>query len=146
MKTPSQIDWARLAAYIDGEGSIHIATAKARHWKRGYMYVDLRVTGTDARLALWLQQNFDGKVYWSKRKAGRNWKPAFHWVLACRQAHHVLSNCLPYFVMKRDQAEIAIAFQETRHRWGRAGAPKEVVEHQRLLQSNLLQLTKRGVA
>ena len=47
----------------------------------------------------------------------------YDWYVGAHQAMELLERCLPYFVMKREQAELGIAFQRTkqhglRHRGG----------------------------
>ena len=37
-----------------------------------------------------------------------------------------MEHCLPFFIIKREQAEIAIALQKTCKYWGAGGAPEEV--------------------
>ena len=55
----SQIDWARLAAYIDGEGCISIkSVAGYNAAARRVFYIDLAVTNTDVRLLSWLRSIF----------------------------------------------------------------------------------------
>ena len=46
--------------------------------------------------------------------------------MSCQQARIILEHCLPFFIVKREQAEIGIALQKTQRRWGRAGAPPEI--------------------
>jgi hypothetical protein len=125
----SEIDWARLAAFIDGEGTIMIQSTVQKKSGHVGLYVDLRVGGCDPRLTTWLQNTFGGKVYMQSRKKYQpNWQDCFSWVVGCSVAVHLLKQCLPYFIMKRDQAEVAIAFSETLSRnVGVKGHPPEVI-------------------
>ena len=114
----SVIDWARLAAYIDGEGHIALNENKMSNGKR-YAYLRVIVTNTDPRLIIWLQRMFGGGVVRVERQQAQH-RRAFKWTASCRHAEAILRGCLPYFIMKRDQADIALAFQETLrgyHRW-----------------------------
>ncbi|MGA9352262.1 MAG: hypothetical protein WBV46_01140 [Terriglobales bacterium] len=100
------VDWAKLAAYIDGEGYICLRTEHVGG--RSHTLI-LRIGNTDPRLTLWLQERFGGTV--NRRVASRNAKHIFYqWRINGRKAVVLLEKCLPHFVMKRDQAEIAIAF------------------------------------
>lgn len=142
----SEVDWARLAAFIDGEGSITIASCYSKKSDHVGMYVDLRIAGCDPRLTTWLQKTFGGKVYMQSHKEKHpNWQDAFSWCVACSVAIHILKSCLPYFIMKRDQAEVAIAFSETLSRSvGVKGHPPEVIMKRFQLRETLRGLKLRN--
>ena len=110
----SQIDWARLAAYIDGEGCISIKSVRGYDdLSRRVMYVDITVANTDPRLPQWAQSVFGGSVALKKRAASSRCSDCFHWNVASRWATSIVQGCLPYFIIKREQAEVALAFQQT---------------------------------
>lgn len=144
--SPTDIDWARLAVLIDGEGYIGIGTAfsKKKKWARPYLYLDVRVTNTDPRIVDWCAATFGGKVYLNRRKEGQEkWSNAFHWAISCNKAEAILRGCLPYFLMKREQAEVALAFQATIDRAksnGCKGVPTENVLKQIALRNDLQRL------
>ncbi len=138
----SQIDWARLAAYIDGEGCITIKSVHgAREASRRVMYVDINVTNTDVRLTAWLQQTFGGSVYLNHGNRGNvKWAPAAAWNVASKYAAEILANCLPYFIIKRDQADVALAFQSTilpGRPYGVKGRPAELIAKQHAFKEEL---------
>jgi hypothetical protein len=147
-----QIDWARLAAYIDGEGNVDIAVQvhKPPFEGRGrYGYAKITVSNTDPRLTQWLLKNFGGSIQVRKTHSTRSgrqqrWKPCYNWVLSNTRAALLLRGCLPYFIIKREQAELAIAFQATVVRCGVKGTPQHVLEHRAELKAKLRALTARG--
>ena len=102
---PTEIDYARLAAYIDGEGHIGICTKKNR--KAPYAF-SLSIGNTDKRLMEWLSGTFGGLPIRDKSTIRK--KKYWLWFIGGEAAATLLENCLPYFIMKRDQAEIAIEF------------------------------------
>lgn len=113
------IDWARLAAFIDGEGSIVIARARpmAKYRQRSISYsLNVTITNTSPQLIAWLNGNFGGSVH-SKKLAGGH-RPIWSWHLLEKQAEAVLQKCLPYFIIKQQQAEIGIAFCTLKARSG----------------------------
>lgn len=132
------VDWARLAAYIDGEGCINI------HTNRGQVALGKSVmhslvvglTNTDPRLPAWIRDTFNvGKCYRiqnspsiAKKIAEGRWQPRFHWTVTARLAAQILEGCLPFFVIKREQAEIAITFQKTKVYHGK-GRLRERIPH-----------------
>lgn len=120
MPQPKQIDWARLAAYIDGEGTIYInrqnpakSTRSVRH------FLSVVVTSSSGTLMRWLRGTFTGTIY---SVAPNHWgkKPVFRWQLNERTAEWVLTNCVSYLLIKREQAEIGLAFRKSKgdHRYG----------------------------
>lgn len=138
----AQVNWARLAAYIDGEGCIRIAGVKgATPYSRRVLYVEVTITNTDVRLGAWLQATFGGSVYVSKANAKNpKWSPAVAWVVGSRHAATLLEYCLPYFLIKREQANVALSFQSTivaDRRYGCKGRPVELIDQQMKLRDQL---------
>jgi hypothetical protein len=113
----SSVEWIRLAAYIDGEG--HIEITSKDNGARGNC-LKLSVGNTDPRLCMWLQSTFGGSV--RRRSVTKGWKVFWDWRVNGRNAAAILVKCLPHFIMKSDQAEVAIAFGnlvERNHQVGR---------------------------
>lgn len=126
-----EIDWARLAAYIDGEGTIYINKQKPR--KATFsprFFLSVVVTNTNPRLMNWLKERFFGSVFVVKGgKSPLSKKMIMRWQANERIAQTVLARCLPYFVMKREQAEIGLAFMRLRdENWSRAKVSDEVIQ------------------
>lgn len=104
----SSVEWAKLAAYIDGEGYICL---RAEHAGGRSHTLILRIGNTDPRLTTWLRETFGGTV--NRRIAHKKATRMFYqWRINGRKAATLLQNCLPHFIMKRDQAEVAIAFSK----------------------------------
>lgn len=105
----SEMDWARLAAFIDGEGCITISKTK------GYrvQYMKVFIANTDPRLMVWLRDNFGGTVNGKPRTNREKHKPCYVWTVSSQMAWIILLCCMPYFIIKREQAEVALAFQRT---------------------------------
>jgi hypothetical protein len=118
------VDWARLAAYIDGEGCIGIIPTRGQAMRRKSPNHHLKVfvANTDPRLLDWIFETVGvGMCYRlpnspslaANINSGK-WKPRFQWWVTAKPAAQILEGCLPYFIIKREQAEIAIAFQKTK--------------------------------
>lgn len=114
LDTVSDVDWARLAAFIDGEGTITIASsprrgraAKSQHEGK------VTVANTSILLMHWLVGTFGGAVRTTHYTGNL---PMNFWVLNERQAEQVVIRCLPYFVIKGEQAEIFLSFRELKSR------------------------------
>lgn len=140
-QSPTREDWCRLAAYIDGEGCIDINIRKPRKpgWSPKHN-LQLRITNTDPRLAQWLVKTFGGSYCASEsscRKLGAR-HVLFQWDAASGRAEWILRSCIDLFIIKRHQAEIALAFRETFvHCAGREGTSDAVTEHRHKLREQL---------
>ena len=140
----SDTDWARLAAFIDGEGNIRIHgqyhIVKKGRYKNDFVVVT--ISNTDPRLMDWLVHRFGGSVNVGRRQRSFHRLP-YHWVVAAAQAKDVLIRALPYFVIKREQADIALAFSATVKRWGVKGMPQYIRDEREVLKARLSALTAR---
>jgi hypothetical protein len=140
---PSELKWAQLAAFIDGEGSILFTE---RHYKgKPYvgMYIRVVIANTDPRLPRWCSENFGGVFVVGDRRRKPNHRLAYKWHVSCRHAEWVLRGCLPHFVLKKEQAEIALAFQETIRPSAKgrgASLPEAVWNHRKALKEELHKL------
>lgn len=145
----SQIDWARLAAYIDGEGCIVVGIAShsaesVQHQRRPKNeFVRVAIVNTDLRLGIWLQETFGGALSIKTRQNPKH-KEAFQWTVSCIIACDILKGCLPYFICKRSQAELALALQATMKKWGVNGVPQDVIEQRAAIRAKMHVLNKKG--
>lgn len=151
---PTQIDWARMAAYIDGEGSILINTQKRGTAITIGYYLRITVANTDVRLMQWLKETFGGtfkNANTAKYYIGKNYKQCYHWGTSAHRAAWILHNCLELFIIKRDQAELGLQLQVSmsRFRNGRLGKnkelPTELRQERAEIKAKLLVLKARGI-
>jgi hypothetical protein len=147
LKQISEINWARLAAYIDGEGCIRIdlqnppkgSGFSARH------LLEVRVYNCDPRLLLWCRETFGGGNLKPVRKNPRlGHKQELVWYVGADVAERILQGCLPYFILKREQAEIAIAFRRLQGTRGTRTTP-ELFASREALRVQMSVLNRRGV-
>ena len=119
----SDIDWARLAAYVDGEGTIMISKSAVKTGTKNPQYVlTLIVANTDPRLICWLQGNFGGYNTYSHSLGSRlarehgchARKACFSWRQHEERAAEIIRHIMPNLIMKREQAEVALAYRELR--------------------------------
>lgn len=134
----------KLAAFIDGEGSIIIH--KKKH-PLGYHYQQtLHVTNTDTRLIQWLVDNFGGK-FPKAIKMGGDRKDAYRWQLTGSNSYNLLKKICPYLILKQEQANNVIELYEKVSKWNHGGN-KPMPEHKRKLVEELYhrnkELNKRG--
>lgn len=140
-KNPSWVEWAMLAAYIDGEGCIRIGTTPGRYVRTTRLLVI--VSNNDPRLMVWLKEKFSGSVYSGKSPNGG--LTYYSWSISNKQAEWVLRGCLDFFVIKRDQAEVGLAHQELtwRRNPGMPGGSNSETEPERMQLRNKLSLLKK---
>jgi hypothetical protein len=147
---PTALNWAQMAAYIDGEGSILINTQRPKKVSTGF-YLRVTVANTDVRLMVWLKDIFGGTfkdANTDRYYVGKNWKRAYHWGTSSTRAAWILHNCLPYFVLKVEQAQIGLSLQESLSGHNFRGANSvtpEVREERQQLKQRLLVLKAKGI-
>jgi hypothetical protein len=151
---PDSHDWARLAAYIDGEGSINLTPRRTNTGKSMTYCAKVVVTNTDFRLAKWCLDTFGMKFYSHSNNSlpasrNQNWALCVYAQACGYKAAWILRNCLPWFVLKMAQAEVVLAHQETigPDVWQRGPGlttPDDILHLRAELKQQLLQLNKRG--
>jgi len=142
--TDAEIGW--VAGIVDGEGCILIENATSRFRGRDYpgLRLCLRVGNTDPRLILKLEALFGGGHV--RRMPGRNRRRAlFTWNVSSRRAADVVRLIFPHLVIKREQAELALAFAKTlRPRGGRGRLSAQTVEQRQWLRRQLMTLHQKA--
>jgi hypothetical protein len=137
METLSEIDWARLAAFIDGEGCIAIA-----HVANKYTCVRIQIVNTDRRLVDWCKDSFGGFTQTRHHKNPKH-KPSYTWTVASRSAGVVIKGCFPYLLLKQEQARVALEFLTTIN-FSHGKLTTEDREHREKLRIRMHELNKRG--
>lgn len=100
----SPYDLAYLAGIFDGEGCIIISPGPQHQ-------IRMDVTNTHRGVIDWLRDTFGGRVQATKRGQYRR---IYRWGASHRRAVALLKFLLPYLHVKKEQAELAIAYQEHR--------------------------------
>jgi len=146
---PTKVAWA--AGFFDGEGCIVIRKklkrkADPEHPHNHFLFVHVSNTQRaplDEFVALW-----GGGIVINHRRSEANSRPCWRWQSSTRQAAAALRDMLPYLVVKREEAEVALAFQERRVPPGAFGGqmPRCADPAQDHLDYLTLQSLKRRVA
>lgn len=139
-------DLAYFAGIIDGEGCFCLHRSGARD----VFGCDLSVGNTDPRLVQWIHERFGGRI--SRRQfADKRCKVFYHWHLLSRDLDTVIPAVLPYLVIKKDQAELMLAYRKTivprgrgqRNKHTPVMSPAEVL-HRHSMHGRMAVLNKRG--
>ena len=110
---------AYTAGIIDGEGSISIARQSREKHIAGYSHrVQVCVTSTNEWLCQWLRLNWGGNVYKGTTKTKPHYKQAWKWTIVTNKSINFLEAILPYLNLKRDEAELAIQWQQIKRKRG----------------------------
>jgi hypothetical protein len=105
MTKREKIAWA--AGFVDGEGCIQIVRNRHNAMAGEYQYkVSLTVVQKAKSPLTKLVEIFGGEV----KKHDGYWR----WTVMCAQADSVLRALLPFLVLKKSQAELALSFQSRR--------------------------------
>ena len=115
------LDRSWLAAAIDGEGSIYLHQVHKKKWPdRNHMTASIRVVNTNRAFVEKAAMLIDGSITSNApKKEGykRIWEAS---VSRHLQVLKTLQEILPYLIIKRDRALMAIDFIEKRN-WGEWG-------------------------
>lgn len=105
------------AGFIDGEGTITFSKQKLDG------VYNLAVSACNVHRAPidFLEKIFGGKVYECKPRPNKEKRTYFVWKVTCRQAEKALIELLPYLIVKREQAQLALNYYanfKSGCRWG----------------------------
>lgn len=150
VRSLSEIEKARIAMAIDCEGCI---TASVGWWKKYHkrdqeyecFSIKTSVFNTNKILLEWLQDSTSlGNIKPIRKVARPNCKLGYEWVIFPNAMRELLPIILPYFLLKRRQAELAIEFLSiTKSK--RSCLPEEKKQRKRKIVSEMQKLNKRGV-
>jgi hypothetical protein len=142
--------WGYVAGIVDGEGTVTICrseydgnkkfTAKSgeTHIYKTHsigFHVKVQIKNTDIRLMKWLKSRFGGEYYEDTCRK-ETWKTAYVWHHLAESKEEFLLAILPYLIVKREQALVALEFL----RLGNARVP----EKRQAFYEKIVALNQRG--
>lgn len=120
MRKASKTEWAYVAAMMDGEGSFSI-TKTTLHTENGKPYFGydckIMVSNTSIELMKWLVDHFGGSYRCSvkhisaaaRANGQKSMRPCYRWTVErYERQEKFLLGILPYLVIKREQANLAL--------------------------------------
>ena len=122
----SEIHYA--AGLFDGEGYVRIGRRKAQNGNGEVMQVVIGIAMTDPRPLVFMSRRFTGNVNTQARSNPRH-RPLHSWMITSRRANEFLLQVLPFLLVKKEEATLAIEFQANIDKWNhklgnRYGYPK----------------------
>lgn len=109
----SEIDYARLAAYIDGGGCIRFQPSG--YQRRNKFYTVVAIIGqAEKPLIDWLLKVFGGSyALGAKHGIEHGYRRQHYWKLGSQAFDIVMVRCLPYFLVKGEQVKVALEYRAT---------------------------------
>lgn len=106
---PTIANLGYMAGFVDGEGCLYISRTP---W-HGRIQYQLRLTCSQLNPApLYLfQKFFGGRVSYEDKKRP-TWRPIYKWEVRGSSAGKALRLFLPYLIVKKDEALVALEFQD----------------------------------
>jgi hypothetical protein len=104
----TEIAWA--AGFLDGEGCIRVVNHDAKRRRTSSHLLHVHVVQVSREPLDALRALFGGGIYRSHRtNPGRNCRPAWTWSVYGQVAASAVKQMLPYLIVKRPQAELAVS-------------------------------------
>lgn len=148
MNKISEVDLARLAAFIDGEGTIGVYLSVEGKKRTLHYRLTLQVANTNQKLIDYFQSFFPGPNYKYTKKNSKD-KPLYTWINTDEKARQALIELLPYFILKKEQAIVGIEFQERCHGRNKQFTGRKVpiwmANRREEYYQKMKELNKRGV-
>lgn len=125
-----EAELAYIAGFFDGEGCISAVAER-----RGYVSVRLNISQKFDAPLLFIQSRFGGNIRLHRESI-------WHWEAYGESALNMLRALLPYLILKRPQAALAIEFLAARHGPGQHYTPGE--RRRRLVLATEITALKRA--
>lgn len=151
MKTYHKIPIEHLcyfAGLLDGEGCIRIGKTKSQNSKHRYDYrAYIQIGMTDENPLIWVTKNIGGSYSEGKAKTVKS-KICYNWVMNPIEAADILTQILPYLIVKKKQAKLFIKYATVTCSGkppGIKGLPKKIVALRAKMWCQMKILNKKGV-
>jgi hypothetical protein len=135
-----------IAGLFDGEGSISIYAAGAgvRHRPSPYYCLQITITNSHEGVLRAVRESLGCGVIVAVKGGKASRRLCFGWVVSSKAAGRVLALLLPYLVIKRQRAELAIRFQGTMQNGhvGRKRLPESLLEQRAKMRAEMFVLNR----
>jgi hypothetical protein len=136
----TDIEAAYIAGLIDGEGTITISGPEDTP-----PMLRVSINMTNQAVLEWLAGKLSTSCYANPRQPRRNWSPQFKVQITAWAAVRLCARLLPFLIVKKTHAEIAIEFGDTiGYYYSRKKIPPEIVQKRLALKDRIRPLNQRG--
>ena len=133
------------AGFLDGESHVAVKksfTSRNPNWSTHYrIYVS--VANTYKPVIEWFKMKFGGSIKFTARAKDTKHKDCYSWVISAKAAYLFLKLVKPYLIVKKEQADFCMSFQNTVQKTG-FKLDKETLNKRDELYHAVKQLNKRG--
>lgn len=105
------LDLSYAAGLFDGEGSV-VIIVRRRVGKKPFHEMTIQLAQRTRSVLDWLAETFGGKVVYTNRGKNDD-RTYFRWDAYSKTAADFLTGIYPYLRVKREAAEVALAFRAT---------------------------------
>lgn len=136
-----------LAGMLDADGSISIVRAFDKQLSKSPSHsIKVSITNTDKNLCEWLTDTVKGGSINTKTRQNKAWKPAYNWCLYGKNAEQFLVKVLPFLIIKKERAELAIKLRSLRKgSWRGRQLDPSVVQEREYITNQMTELNRRGL-
>lgn len=129
-----------IAGFFDGEGNISISPHRVSEEHKGpYLVLIINITQVDRTPLEHIAALYGGNIR-IHRPANTNWSVVHRWNITARSALKFLEDIVPYLIVKREEALIAIEFQKLKKLGSRYARNPEVRELEWNYRNDLFQI------
>jgi hypothetical protein len=122
---------AYVAGFFDGEGSVYIIKTSKR--QKIYHNICVRLTNTDKHIMILIKKWIGfGTIFMRKKLLHR--KRAYDFILKGRQGESFLKSILPFLIVKKKQALLALKFMSMKHKRFGGKNPKHILTDKEINQ------------
>ena len=138
MQEPTELDFAYMAGFFDGEGCISTHTSNING-----MTITINITNTKIEVLEWIKERFEGSYILDKKSVSDKHKDAYTLMMTALPVIQKFVNSIyPYLIIKKPQADIAKLYFESRKNCLKVGGTYKEVNL--LIGESLRRLNKKG--
>lgn len=103
-----QLQYAYLAGFLDGEGTIHFGYTKRPSKNCLQTSLWISASNNDRKVIDQLHERYGGFTYMEDRHTLLHRRSHYYWRIARRHAISLLKQIMPYLIVKREQASLLV--------------------------------------
>jgi hypothetical protein len=125
-------DKAYLAGLFDGEGSVNIFKQSRSYMAYSAYFIEISIGNTHEGVLNWVLEKFGGRVAHNSDHRTAGSRKVWRWRASSNEAYEILVAMLPYLIVKKEQAQLAIEFRERQVKFsGHSSTPLTQEENER---------------